>query len=232
MTNITMLCANRPRLLKQALDSIGDLSDATVTIRDAGMNPEVLQIARDWSADKPSRTLTSAAKIGTGPARNSVILTSDYLHERGDYLYLSDDDVYFLRPDWLRVLIDAYEVAWEYGFRVIGAYGHPFHHPIPGEQFVKTETGHVFPVYALALQSMLMKWEVWDKYGPFCDTPVGKVCQSEDADFCNKIREDGFKVGVISPPLLVNCGITNSFGDHIPGWEMVKGQAPEGVVVE
>jgi len=79
---------------------------------------------------------------------------------------------------------------------------------------------------------MLMSWEVWDKYGPFCQTPVDKVCQSEDVDFTNKIRSDGFKLGVVSPTLVANCGITNSFGEHIPGWEMVKRQAPAGVIVE
>jgi len=36
----------------------------------------------------------------------------------------------------------------------------------------------------------------------------------------------------VSPALVVNCGITNSFGEHIPGWEMVKAQAPAGVIVE
>lgn len=48
MVNVTMLCANRPRLLKQALDSIGDLGDATVTIRDAGTNTECLRVAEEW----------------------------------------------------------------------------------------------------------------------------------------------------------------------------------------
>ena len=52
MVNITMLCANRPRLLKQALDSIGDLSDATVTIRNAGIAPELDGICRQFGMGK------------------------------------------------------------------------------------------------------------------------------------------------------------------------------------
>jgi len=79
---------------------------------------------------------------------------------------------------------------------------------------------------------MLMRWEVWDKYGPFCETPVGKVCQGEDVDFTNKIRADGYKIGVVDPPLVVNTGITNSFGEKIPGYELVQAQCPPGVICE
>ena len=128
-TSITILCATRPHLLKQALDSIGDLSDAHVAIRDAGMNPEVLQIIKDWGEDKNCYLTTTPDKIGTGEARNRVIGMSRVCN-RGEYLYLSDDDVFWLRPDWLSILTAAYEKAWEKGFRVIGAYGHPYHRPI------------------------------------------------------------------------------------------------------
>lgn len=234
MVNITLLCANRPRLLKQALDSIGDLSNATVLIRDAGMNTEVRDIATEWCDGREAGTLhTDPTKmVGTGPARNEVIDVSERCYGRGSHLYLSDDDVKWLQPDWLSVLTTAYDEAWDHGFRVIGAYNHPFNRPCaPTVRLEKCRWG-VNEVYAVASQSMLMRWEVWDEFGPFCDTPAGKVCQSEDVDFCNRIRAKGFKVGVISPALLVNTGITNSFGERIPGWELVKSQCPEGVICE
>jgi hypothetical protein len=230
MTNISMLVANRPRLTKQALASIGDLSGATVTIRDAGMNPEVLKICRDWAVGRPAMILSGSEAIGTGPARNSVIGTAGLV--RGDYLYLSDDDVYWKNPNWLAILTRAYEAAWKFGYRVLAAYNHPFNGPIQGESRIICDEFSVYPVYAVATQSMLMRWEVWDEFGPFCDTPAGKVCQSEDVDFCNRIRAAGYKVGVISPALLVNTGITNSFGEKIVGWELVKKEAPEGIIVE
>lgn len=145
-------------------------------------------------------------------------------------MYLGDNDTFHVQPDWLKILTTAYDEAWEHGFRVIGAYNHPFNRPFNP---IRLESRwNVSEVHALASQSMLMRWEVWDEFGPFCDTPAGKVCQSEDVDFSNRIRAAGFKVGVISPTLLVNTGITNSFGEHIPGWELVKSQAPEGVIVE
>lgn len=236
MTNITMLCANRPRLLKQALDSIGDLSNATVTIRDAGMSDDVRKIAAGFGGANAGYVLGSKP-LGTGPARNAVVRASEYFFSRGDYLYLSDDDVYWTRPDWLKILTEAYNSARLQGYAVLGAYNHPFNGMIPDDyQIVLRNMSYqeftAYPVYALASQSMLMSWEVWDEFGPFCDTPAGKVCQSEDVDFSNRIRAAGFKVGVISPSLLVNTGITNSFGEHIPGWELVKSQCPEGIICE
>jgi hypothetical protein len=233
VVNFTMLTATRPRLVKQALQSIGDLNDVSVTVRDEGINDIVGEAVRSWCA----RTYCAASytpggdPIGTGPARNQVIGVSEHLFHRGDYLYCSDDDVYFLQPDWLKVLTTAYDQAWEKGFRVIGGVGHPYHRPIAPTTRLECRWG-VDEIFALPLQSMLMRWEVWDKYGPFDDTPPGRVCMSEDTAFCNAIRADGCKVGVIAPALIVNCGITNSFGEKIPGWDLVKNEAPPGVLVE
>jgi len=73
---------------------------------------------------------------------------------------------------------------------------------------------------------------VWDKYGPFCPTPIDKTCQSEDVDFTNKIRKDGFKLGVVSPHLIHATALKNTFGEPGPGWEYVKAEVPEGVICE
>lgn len=153
---------------------------------------------------------------------------------KGDFLYLSDNDVFFY-PAIFEKLVPIFKYAKTLGFKVIGAYNHPFH-----------QTVNTYPVYgggteiissvneveALALQSMLMEWETWEKYGPFDDTPVGKVRMSEDVAFTNKIKADGGKIGVVSPNLVVNTGITDSFGEKIPGWEIVQKQIPAGVFAE
>ena len=228
MTNFTMLVHGRPRLLKQALASIGDTSEMRFSIYGDNPSCEVHCLVRDFMQDKEGVYTAVGDSKGTGRARNSVISGADT--SRGEYLYLSDDDVCALRPDWLAKLIRAYEEAWLHGFKVIAAYNHPYHLPIGS---VPCSDGSVVnDVQALALQSMLMRWEVWDAFGPFKETPVDAVCQGEDVDFGNAIKAAGGRLGVISPALLVNCGITNSFGQPIPGWEMVKGQAPEGVIVE
>jgi GT2 family glycosyltransferase len=230
MTNVTMLVHNRPRLTKQALESLGvsDAFNLTILADEADV---VTSHSLGWfTRFRPNtRVVYNHKSQGTGIARNIVVERSRIFFSVGDYLYLSDNDVFFY-TGWLEVLIQCYELAWQHGYRVLGGYNHPYHQPV---SLLPLHNGfQVKEVHALALQSMLMRWEVWDKYGPFCSTPVGKVCQSEDVDFTNKIKADGGRIGVVDPPLLVNTGITNSFGEKIPGWEMVKAQAPKGVIVE
>jgi len=228
MTNVTMLAHNRLVLTKQALNTIGS-GEFNITIRtDAEM---IASLVFEWNDQNARRDTFGymAHSLGTGQARNCVIGESENHFGRGEYLYLSDNDVFF-HPNWLPQLIERYEYAWKYGFRVLGAYNHPYHQPVA--YLPIPFMGEVKEVMALALQSMLMRWSVWDKYGPFCETPVGQVCQGEDVDFTNKIRADGYKLGVVDPPLLVNTGITNSFGEKIPGWELVKAQCPEGILCE
>ena len=226
MTNLTMLVHNRPRLTKQALESLDCTAGSGVFVSILDDASDDLEMAKVLDGRCVTRNEESR---GTGAARNQIIKWTDANVGRGDYLYLSDNDVYF-HKDWHGTLIDAYEAAWKQGFRVLGAYNHPFHIPI-----AKVSVGNgweVHEVLALALQSMLMRWEVWDKYGPFRETAPGRVCDGEDVDFGNAIRADGFRLGVISPALVVNCGVTNSFGQPIPGADLVRTQAPQGVIVE
>jgi len=219
-----MLVHNRPKLTKQALSTIGHLDDLLVL--DDCSNEETKLVLGEFGVN----VYALGESRGTGFARNKVIEMSEKIFGRGEYLYLSDNDVWFF-PGWLETLIPCYEEAWKHGFRVIGAYNHPYHLPIASIE-VPSRLHLVDEVHALALQSMLMRWEVWDKYGPFDITPPGRVRMSEDVAFTNKLKADRFRVGVVSPPLLVNTGISDSFGEKIPGWEIVKEQAPYGVYVE
>lgn len=227
MTNIVMLVRNRPRLTKQALDSLRPTRDRAVTVLDDRSDAETVDVL---SAERQRllHIVRNETPMGTGELRNLSVRANEEWFGRYDYLYLSDNDVLFL-PGWLEHLIYMYEGVWDRGYRVLGAYNHPFHQPVATDA-----VGHLWvnQVNALATQSMLMRWEVWDKYGPFCQTPIDKVCQSEDVDFCNRITADGFKVGVVSPNLVVSTGITNTFGEKIPGYELVKAQCPEGIICE
>ena len=229
MTNFTMLVRDRPILTAQALCSLE--RRPRVTIMDDRSNPGTSELLKGWCTATSNHYVRNEEPRGTGPLRNLVISESEKYFDRGEYLYLSDNDTVFL-PGWLEVLTECYRAAWKYGFRILGGYSHPFNQSIPNEQWIKVGMYDVQPIYALATQSMFMSWEVWDQFGPFCETPVDKVCQSEDVAFSNKIREAGYKVGVVSPALIVSTGITNTFGEKIPGWELVKAQAPAGVIVE
>jgi GT2 family glycosyltransferase len=234
MTNVTILVHNRPRLTKQALNSLIATPDCNITVLDDRSDEETQEIVNGYTAI--SYAVRNEQPMGTGALRNMVIKASESHYGRGEYLYLSDNDVK-AHAGWLDTLATCYEVAWQYGYKVIGAYNHPYHQHgdrlnVFAPQGHNNSYSHVHEVKALALQSMLMRWEIWDLYGPFVETPPGRVCMGEDVEFGWKISKDGGKLGVVDPPLLVNTGITNSFGEKIPGWELVKAQAPAGVLVE
>ena len=230
--NFTLLCRDRLTLTKQCLMSLkrsGCMKDLSITIFDDASNDETREFLERWCFDNGAFLMSEAESVGTGNARNTVITLSEAEYGRDEFLYLSDNDVCFF-PGWLEILIKAYRVAWLDCFKVLGGYNHPFHQPvaslpIPGCCEVKQ-------VEALALQSMLMSWWAWDAYGKFCSTPVGRVCMGEDVEFAWRIAADKGKLGVVHPAVVVNTGITNSFGEKIPGWELVRAQAPSGVLVE
>lgn len=233
MTNVTFLVRDRFNLTRQTLDTFGDAGTAqqkSVTVLDDRSGTPTREFVECWCSDHNAAYIRNDIPMGTGPLRNVVINSSG---PRGDYLYISDNDVAFF-PGWLDILRVAYERAWEHGYRVLGAYGHPFHTPVSRFPINKGRyvLCNVDEVLAVATQSMFCRWEVYEEYGPFCDTPIDRVCQSEDVAFTNKIREAGFKLGVINPALVASTGITNSFGEKIPGWELVKVQCPKGVVCE
>jgi len=233
MINVTMLVHNRVKLTRQALESLGPVHDLTVTVLDDASDDHSTRHYLERWADRqpPQRTLVARNEVseGTGKARNKVIDLTERVFGRGRYLYLSDNDVFFHR-DWAMRLVAVYEAAWLLGFKVLGAYNHPFHQPIATENLYSGWS--VREVQSLALQSMLMRWDVWDEFGPFNATEPGKVCDGEDVLFGNKIREDKGRLGVVWPPLVANCGITNSFGHPIPGADLVRAQAPFGVEIE
>lgn len=230
MVNLTMLVRDRLNLTRQTLDTMamsGSLEGNVLTILDDRSLDPTRLFLEDWAAQHQAHLVRNDEPLGTGEARNRVVQAAEQRWGRGHLLYLSDNDLAYSR-DWLPTLIGMYRLVSPL-FLVLGAYNHPFNQP------VRTYlAGHqrVSEVMALAGQSMLMSWKTWDRYGPFIKTPVDKVCQSEDVMFSQRINGDGHKVGVASPWLAIGTGITNTFGEHIPGWEMVKSQCPKELICE
>ena len=225
--NFTMLVRNRPNLTRQALESLSGTMNCAVTVLNDRSEDETNKVLQHYES-RGLHLFHNALGRGTGTLRNIVIYESEHRFGRGDYLYLSDNDVFF-HPGWLGELLRCYDAVYP-EYAVIGAYNHPYHNPVGAVNF--PDGTSVQEVLSLATQSMLMRWEVYDKYGPFGTTPVDRVCMSEDVEFCNRIRADGFKVGVVHPHLVTATAITNTFGEKIPGWELVKAQAPEGIIIE
>lgn len=204
-TNIVMLTFGRPRLTEQALRTLKE------------------------NTPEDAYTLTTfddGGKLGTGEARNEAIRRSP----KADYLYLSDNDVYFL-PNWLEVLTDAYDYAAKFGIAALGGYCHPYHQPFEKHFFGHPRHGcEIGITYALPTQSMLMAWEIWDQYGPFDPTTPGKVNCGEDWLFTERIRKDGLRVAALYPPVVLSTSRHDSFGDLMVGHELV-GDIP-GVIIE
>lgn len=206
-TNITMLSFGRPRLFEQALRT---LQQHTV--------PESYRLT----------LFNDDAKLGTGTARNEVIRLAEKEEGRLDYLYLSDLDVAFTES-WLDMLIRAYE----YGKRdlhlgAIGGYCHPYHLPLVQHPMDTERTVGI--TWALPTQSMLMTWDMWDKYGPFDTTTPGVVNAGEDWLFTERLRKNGLRVGAVYPHVVLNTGRHDSFGKLMIGHELVE-DIP-GLIVE
>ncbi len=235
MVNFTMQVRDRFRLSHQALWSLADggLGGMTVTVLDDRSQESTRRMVVGWCDAFGAHYIRNDEPLGTGQLRNLVIAESENHFGRGDYLAPHDNDVFF-QPRWLGALIKGYQYGYEHGFRLLAGYGHPFHLPIDNLPVKKGSYTlfNICEVMAIATQSTFMDWETWDKYGPYCDTPVDKTCQSEDVDFTNKIRTDGYKLGVVTPHLIHATALKNTFGEPGPGWELVKAACPPGVICE
>jgi hypothetical protein len=102
--------------------------------------------------------------------------------------------------------VEAFDARFNYA--LIGGQNHPYHRPIADVKFGEST---LYECLAVAGTSQLMPWDVWDEYGPL-DAHAPGVCQSEDTAFCNRIREGGASVGMISPAVVYDTGISQTDG--------------------
>jgi glycosyltransferase involved in cell wall biosynthesis len=239
--NIVMIAKDRPRLTRQALESLVAHTDPdmyNLTLIDDGSEETIEGVGKDIVCLRiyPSKGIV-------GLVRNIGADFAQRYWGRGDWLCFLDNDVY-LHDGWLEKMVAGLGVG---RFLVIGGARHPFHqphrggnayladidcrNPTPGSLGTVTDSMTVQSVDAVAGYSMLMSWETWDKYGPF-DQHARGVCQSEDWALCQKVIKDGYNVGYISPPVLTVCGLTNTLGEKVPGYEELKKLIPEGVYWE
>jgi glycosyltransferase involved in cell wall biosynthesis len=236
VVNVTMQVRNRYRLTRQAITSLARTiagTDHTLTILDDRSDDETRGYLEPWGKMPRVRVVRNEVPLGTGQLRNMVIEESRQHFGQGEFVAPHDNDTYFT-PGWLQALIKAHRFSFDYGFRLLAGYGHPFHLPLSTLPVTKGSyvLFNVREVMAIATQSTFMDWETWDKYGPYCDTPVDRTCQSEDIFLTNKIRADGFKLGVVYPHLIHATALKNTFGEPGPGWELIKAACPEGVICE
>ncbi len=225
MTSIVMLVKDRPRLTEQCLRTLymhTDRSAFNLTIVDDGSWPETREILRRYKGYSNLEVVTFLHSVGiVGFLRNVGVWASERFFGRGDYLYLSDNDVVF-QPRWLDIMTDRLDFANGMNVLLLGGYRHPFHRLREGALTTALHEGEGIDLTdAVAGYSHLMKWSTWDDFGPY-DQHAKGVCQSEDFAFCEKIhshRTIGGHVGYVDPPVITNCGITNSEGKPAIGAE-------------
>lgn len=205
IVNIVMISHNRHMLMHQTLRSLyrntpKELFNLTIIDDESAIPPEPHQrsnytMLRIWKS-----------KHILGQAKNLGVYWAEHYWGRGDYLYISDNDVYFT-PQWLETLIEA--LASHPEVRLLGGWNHPHHHTIEVQDEVHIQN-------TLAGPSWLMDWHTWDGYGPLISETPG-VCKGEDGAFTDKIVASGFKVGAIIPHVVISTGVTNSYGELAPG---------------
>lgn len=210
--NVVMLVRDRPRLTLQALTTLAKNTDVpySLTVVDDMSKPETRDMLSLFGLRANVAILRNETSKGiTGQARNLGVYWAEQYWGRGDYLYLSDNDVAFL-PNWASKIIGIYTI-WSDEIKVLGGARHPYHQPIDTcNGFQETD--------AVAGYSQLMTWDTWDNWGPL-DAHAPGTCQSEDHQFCQKIRADGFKVGYMKEAVLVDCGLTGTDGKPAVGYE-------------
>lgn len=192
--------------------------------------------------------------------KNLGVAWSDQRWGRGDgsgWLYISDSDVWF-SEGWLEKLTSTAEFAESFKFRLFGGQVHPFHSPvgelipITGQWVDDSHPAHRAVVWTehsvLDGPSWLMRWSTWDQYGPFDRTTAPGVCQSEEYPFCRRLTLPihsgyipgpettfligGGRIGVISPHVVVHCGLTHLDGHDCVGRKEREAMIPTGVLAE
>ena len=227
MINIVMAVKDRSRLTAQALRSLAlhTSGDWNLTLVDDQSGDETrrgLDFFRQFRPKQVAILRNQTSRGIVGQAKNLGVYWAERYWGRGDWLYLSDNDVYF-EKGWDKALVGV--ALHNDHFGLIGGQNHPYHQPIAASH----ETDSlVYEYQALAGTSWLMRWWVWDAYGPL-DAHAPGLCQSEDHVFCQKIREAGGKIGALNPPMIIDCSLTNTDGKPVIGVE-TKTERVEGVL--
>jgi len=219
MINIVMTVRDRYQLTKQSIESlftntIGD--DYNLVIVDDGSTDFRLLRLLDDVALKPNASVLYVANSNhkLSHLKNLGVAYSRMRFGAGDWLYLSDNDVYFT-DGWNTRMLEMARLVESMGFALFGGQSHPFHKPLNGKD------GASFTEHdCLAGTSWMLRWSAWDTVGGLSlDTAPG-VCQSEDFAFTEHLRLDcGGRIAVCNPFVVYDCGITNSNGDPTPGHE-------------
>lgn len=233
LVDIVIPVHNRWQLTKQTLDTLlanTDKEKANIYVIDDGCDEEPRRLLQEYNDAHQDRfqLLVNETAIAPGPSRNLVCQMITHLNNRSQYLYHSDNDVYFT-SGWLETLVGKFETISS-RIKLLGGGCHPY---LQNKMEPEYRGFGVGIKDAVSGYSQLMTWETWDKYGPFeenmRDAEI-KIMGSEDWAFCQRIVKDGFLVGSIEPEVVIHCGKTNTYGNPATGHETFR-DIP-GIIIE
>jgi len=224
LTDVVIPVFNRPEHTKQTLDSLFE-NTAPELFNLYMVNDKSDQQTSDLliklKALYPFVLIENEKNIGPAASRNIICNQVIKPNERSEYLYHSDNDVFFT-DGWLEKLVKAFKQCSE-EVKLLGGSCHPYLQTSKilyiGENYKIGEKD------AVSGYSQLMTWDTWIKYGPFDEnqgTQDQKIMGSEDWAFCQRIIKDGFLVGSIEPEVVIATGKTNTYGDQATGSETFK----------
>lgn len=227
---VVMLVRDRLRLTEQALISLlrNSRTIPNIMIVDDASQPATQAWLNNWiKSHEDAELIRHEESRGTGWARNIGVAAAREIFGTDSLLYLSDNDVFFM-PGWDTALRATHEFFG--GFKIIGGGCHPYLQAsdvscevIAGYQMATRD--------AVSGYSWLLDWATWDEFGPLDAHALG-VRQSEDWAMCQKIRKAGYFVGSILPEMVVHTGLTDTFGERPPGWEIMRDTRLKGIIYE
>lgn len=244
MVNIVMLVHNRLRLTEQALRTLAQNTPADsytlALVDDASDDFRTARLLTNYALQRSNATHLRIEKSPHVLARgkNIGVAWSEQVFGRGDWLYLSDNDVAFL-PGWITQMVQVAEASEPRGFKLWGGQVHPFHQPINNGAFCVQEIWGDEKEFArwtehqvLDGPSWLMRWDTWNKIGPFSRECAPGPCQSEDAEWCARLVAAGGRIGVVHPHVVAHTGLTQTDGKDAPGRAAREAGMMEGVFYE
>lgn len=235
LVNIILPVYNRPDHTKQSIDSL---------YKNTPIDLFTLLVVDDRSDEITSNLLyelhqqygfdlhIKAENTGPGDSRNIGARMIIDAKKRGEFLYHCDNDVYY-KENWLSTLIDIYRIVSQERVALLGASCHPYLQNNGKIHLVGDLHEYVVGLKdAVSGYSQLMTWEIWDRFGEY-HTQLGlekKTGRSDDWEYCQRLKAEGFQVGSVEPELIVPCGKTDTYGDPAVGQETFKDH--EGIIVQ
>ena len=226
MTNVVILTRDRPALLRQCIDSLkSSTEDHSLTIVDDGTADDS---ARNYLGFLPGPFCgvihLADSEHNIGDLKTLGVSASRRRLGVGDWLCIADNDVFWM-PGWLDRMHQIAIASEPLGYVLWGGQNHPFHKlwdtEVPGMKSCETLAGTHF----------FMRWSTWDKFGPLHSRWPGSLA-FEDVDFCARIRDAGGKIGVASPPCVIDTGINGTNGAPSPGAVEKLARLVEGVIYQ